>query len=85
MNQMQNLDAQYWSNRYVEGRSQWDVGSITPPLKEYVDQLTNKNVSILIPGCGTNHEAAYLLAQGFTNITVIDISPHSLPKSIAKF
>jgi methyl halide transferase len=82
---MQNLNAEYWSNRYVEGRSQWDVGSITPPLKEYVDQLTNKNVSILIPGCGTNHEAAYLLAQGFTNITVIDISPVLCQKVLQNF
>ncbi len=82
---MENLDAQYWSKRYEEGRSHWDVGAITPPLKEYVDQLTNKQASILIPGCGTNHEAAYLLANGFTNITVIDISPILCQKVLQNF
>ena len=34
----------------------------------------NKECAILIPGCGNSYEAAYLLQQGFTNITVIDIA-----------
>jgi SAM-dependent methyltransferase len=31
-------------------------------------------VAILIPGCGNAYEAEYLLQQGFTDITLIDIS-----------
>jgi methyl halide transferase len=44
-------------------------------LKAYIDQLTDKNLRILIPGCGSGHEAEYLLKQGFQDVTVIDIAP----------
>ncbi len=71
---MTALDDTYWSNRYSKHSATWDTGQITPPLKEYVDQLTNKDIAILIPGCGNSYEAAYLLQLGFTNITLIDIS-----------
>ncbi len=71
---MNVLDDNYWSKRYVANEAGWDTGSITTPLKEYFDQLTDKNISILIPGCGNSYEAGYLLQNGFTNITLIDIS-----------
>lgn len=70
-----SLDGNYWSNRYDDGTAVWDLGEVSPPLKNYIDQLTDKNIRILIPGCGNTHEADYLLKQGFTNITVIDIAP----------
>lgn len=69
------LDSQYWDNRYKDQTTGWDIGSISTPLKEYVDQLADKSISILIPGCGNAYEAAYLLEHGFTNLTLIDISP----------
>lgn len=71
----QPLDGDYWSNRYDTGTTFWDLGEVSPPLKNYIDQLTNKNIRILIPGCGNTYEADYLLKQGFTDITVIDIAP----------
>jgi hypothetical protein len=43
----------------------------------------NKDIAILIPGCGNTYEAAYLLEQGFTNVTVIDIAP-TLVKILSK-
>ena len=64
------LDDPYWSNRYIENTAAWDAGTITTPLKEYIGQLTDKNIAILIPGWGNSHEAEYLLQQGFTNITL---------------
>ncbi len=69
------LDKDYWDKRYADQQTSWDVGSISTPLKEYIDQLEDKNISILIPGCGNAHEAKYLLENGFSNITLIDISP----------
>ena len=68
------LDDNYWSNRYSNQTAAWDTGAITTPLKDYIDQLTNKEIRILIPGCGNSYEAAYLLQNGFSNITLIDIS-----------
>lgn len=68
------LDDQYWTNRYQQQETGWDIGYISTPLKAYIDQLNDKNISILIPGCGNSYEAAYLLQQGFNNISLIDIS-----------
>ena len=75
MNNNNSLDAEYWSSRYEANTAQWDLGQVSPAIKNYIDQLTNKNCRILIPGCGNSYEAAYLLEKGFTNITLIDIAP----------
>lgn len=69
------LDANYWNNRYKNNDTGWDAGTITTPIKEYIDQWENKSAAVLIPGCGNSHEAEYLLKNGFTNITLIDIAP----------
>ena len=69
------LGETFWNNQYEANTTAWDLGEISPPLKAYIDQLTNKNLRILIPGCGNTYEADYLLKQGFTNVTVIDIAP----------
>ena len=69
-----SLDKNYWNNRYLKGETGWDIGDVSTPLKEYIDQLDNKNTAILIPGCGNAYEAEYLLKKGFTNVTLIDIS-----------
>jgi len=69
------LSADYWNERYVNNASQWDLGMVSPPLKTYIDQLDKKDIAILIPGAGNSYEAIYLMEQGFTNITVIDIAP----------
>ncbi len=67
--------ASFWNGLYKEGDTGWDLGEVSPPLKNYVVQLTDKNIRILVPGCGNAYEAEYLLKKGFTNITLIDIAP----------
>jgi SAM-dependent methyltransferase len=81
---MPTLDTTYWNNRYLAGQTGWDLGRVSPPLKAYIDQLTNKSVSILIPGGGNSYEALYLLEKGFTNITVIDLAPAVIESLRAK-
>jgi thiopurine S-methyltransferase len=66
------LSKDYWQNRYHENRTGWDAGNITTPIKEYFDQIDDKGVKILIPGCGNAHEATYLFNQGFTNLYLCD-------------
>ncbi len=68
------LDQAYWDERYQHGYTGWDIGHVADPLKAYFDQLTNKDLSILIPGGGNSYEAIYLMEQGFTNVTIVDIS-----------
>lgn len=69
------IDASYWEAQYKAKKTGWDLGKVSPPIKEYIDTLANKNARILIPGCGNSYEAEYLIEKGFTNITVIDIAP----------
>jgi SAM-dependent methyltransferase len=80
-----SLNAGYWDERYQTEQTSWDIGYISTPLKAYFDQLTNKHLAILIPGCGNSYEAEYLLQQGFTNITLVDISPLLTQKLVGKF
>lgn len=75
---MQELTSDFWINRYKENTTGWDVGYISTPLKEYFNQLTNKDLRILIPGCGNAYEAEYLFNNGFKNVFVIDFSPIAL-------
>ena len=82
------LNEDYWSSRYQNNNTAWDMGKVSPPLKEYFEQLTNKSISILVPGCGNAYEAEYLLEKGFKNITLIDISPvlvNKLKKQFSDF
>lgn len=75
---MSKLNEEFWSKKYTEGKTGWDLGEVSPPIKAYFDQVENKNASILIPGCGNAYEAEYLHNLGFKNVHVIDLSCHPL-------
>lgn len=79
------LGKDYWNNQYLANQTGWDLGEVSPPLKAYIDQLTNKNIKILIPGCGNTYEADYLVEKGFTDITLIDIAPALVDKLKNKY
>jgi len=68
------LNSNYWENRYQSHETGWDVGEITTPLKEYIDQLQDKSIKILIPGAGNGYELEYLLKKGFSNSYVADFA-----------
>jgi len=68
-----NSENKYWSKRYEENQTGWDIGYPSTPIKTYVDQLENKDLKILIPGAGNAYEAEYLWQQGFKNVHVLDI------------
>jgi SAM-dependent methyltransferase len=79
------LDQNYWNNQYQANTTGWDLGEVSPPIKNYIDTLEDKNIRVLIPGCGNTYEAEYLLEQGFTNVTVIDIAPTLVDNLKTKF
>ena len=83
MNNEKILDQVYWEAQYKSNATGWDLGKVSPPIKEYIDTIEIKNISILIPGCGNSYEAEHLLNQGFIDITLIDIAP-SLVKNLQK-
>lgn len=74
------LDQKFWDGQYQANQTGWDLGKASPPLVDLIDSVENKDTSILIPGAGNAYEAAYLLQQGFTNVTIVDIAPTVVEK-----
>ena len=78
------MDTQkFWSDRYDNQLTGWDIGYPSTPIKEYFDQVKDKSLRILIPGSGNAYEAEYLHQQGFTNVFVLDIAAQPL-ENLAK-
>jgi len=72
------LDSNSWNQRYISKNTGWDIGYVSTPLKKYFDQLKNKDLRILIPGCGNSHEAEYLFKKGFKNVYILDFSKKAI-------
>ena len=72
---MNRFDKEFWNHRYQNLQIGWDTGGPTTPFVELFKNIEDKSISILIPGCGYGHEGEYLFLLGFTNITLLDVSP----------
>jgi SAM-dependent methyltransferase len=77
-------DQAFWDNKWKQGQTGWDLKGVSPAIKLYIDSITDKNLRILIPGCGNAYEAEYLLTQDFNHVTVIDIAPTLINQLSAK-
>ena len=73
----EHLNASYWESLWQNAETRWDLQSVSPPLAAYIDQIPmeKRDLTVLIPGCGNGYEAAYLLENGFTHVTMLDIAP----------
>lgn len=67
------LTSSYWSERYHEGRTGWDIGHASVALLDLAARFP-KTARILIPGCGAAWEAEALWKQGYSNVYVADWS-----------
>lgn len=86
MPQSENIfDQNYWDERWQKSETGWDTGQASPAIIHYMASYPNKNGSILIPGCGNAYEAEFLIENGFTNITLIDIAPKAVEILQQKF
>jgi hypothetical protein len=74
------LNESYWTSRYKENKLGWDIGYPSPAIIHFMDQVVDKQVKILIPGCGNAYEAAYLWENGFKNLYLLDFSSIPLKK-----
>jgi thiopurine S-methyltransferase len=72
------MEKEFWDQRWVEQKTGWDIGYVSTPIKDYFDSIEDKDLKILIPGCGNSYEAEYLNKKGFKNVFVIDISEHAV-------
>ncbi|WP_070136885.1 methyltransferase [Crocinitomix algicola] len=72
------MSKNYWNNRWKNRETGWDIGAVSAPLKAYFDQIEDKSLRILIPGCGSAYEAEYLMENGFSNTHIVEISPEAV-------
>src|SRR5690606_19376695 len=79
------MDQHYWETRWEKQETGWDIGYPSPAITKYMDGIADKNTAILIPGCGNAYEAEYLVQQGFSNITLLDIAPMAVERLKQKF
>ncbi len=82
------MNKDFWEQRYKNQQTGWDIGHISTPIQEYIDQLQDKQMKILIPGAGNAYEAEYLFRNGFENVHVLDIASdplQNLKKRIPEF
>ena len=68
----------FWQKRWIDNKTGWDIGYAAPPITDFFDTLTDKNIKILIPGAGNAYEAEYLHKNGFGNVYVMDIAAKPL-------
>lgn len=68
------MEKEFWENRWETGQTGWDIGTVSAPIKEYIDQLNNKAIKVLVPGCGNAYEAEYLWERGFKNTFIVEIA-----------
>jgi hypothetical protein len=64
---------EFWESRYRDRVTPWDAGKVPAALRAYAPALA-PGARILIPGCGSAYEAAFLAAQGL-EVHAIDFSP----------
>lgn len=82
---MTKFDQTFWQSRYLSQQTGWDIGAPSTPLAEFIQSLKDKNLRVLIPGCGNAYETEVLLASGFKNITLLDIAPAAVETLQKKF
>lgn len=80
-----SLDQNFWNQRWKNQQTGWDIGYASTPIVTFMEKYPNKDARILIPGCGNAYEAAYLLENGFMNLTLIDIAPIAIQNVKEKF
>jgi SAM-dependent methyltransferase len=72
------LNESYWTKRYLNGETGWDIGYAAPAIIRYFEGIDDKDVHILIPGGGNAYEAQALFEKGFKNVEVLDLSKKPL-------
>ncbi len=82
---MTHYPPEYWDKFFKEGKTGWDIGYVSTPLKAYFDQLTDKSMRILIPGAGNGWEVEYLYKNGFTNTFMLDFSHEAIRSFTNRF
>ncbi len=67
-----------WEQRWVDGNSPWDLGVPAPPFESAIrDGLVAPPGRVLVPGCGSGHDARLFARAGF-EVTGADVAPSAI-------
>jgi SAM-dependent methyltransferase len=73
-----------WEARYQTHDMPWEKGEASPGLVDFLaGQPRLPRGTVLVPGCGTGHDARVWAAAGF-NVTGCDIAPSAIKLAEAK-
>ena len=75
----------YWEERYAHRHTGWDIGDIARPIKDYIDQIKDMSIEVLVPGSGSAYEAIYAWESGFESVDILDIARQPLIEIKRKF
>ena len=70
---------EFWDSRYRDHVTPWDAGKVPSSLQRHADSIP-PGARILIPGCGSAYEAAYLARRGF-DVLAIDFSEAAIKEA----
>ncbi|MCB0355762.1 MAG: methyltransferase domain-containing protein, partial [Bdellovibrionales bacterium] len=75
----------FWEEKYQQHEKPgWELNKPSPPLVSALPQLKINKCRILVPGCGTGNDAAFLAQQGHI-VTAIDFSQEALRQAEEKY
>ena len=63
------LDKAYWDSRYQSDNIGWDIGYISPAIKNWFDIQENKDLKYLLLGVDMNRKTIYRLIEIATSET----------------
>ncbi len=80
-----SLESQFWTDIYnAEGKPGWEMDAPTPVLVEALKQLKLPRCRILVLGCGSGNDAAFLAEKGHL-VTAVDFSSEAISRAKEKY
>lgn len=68
----------FWDERFARAFTPWDRGGVPAELRRFA--TAGQPGTILIPGCGSGHELAWLMEQGW-EASAIDFAPLAVERA----
>ena len=73
------LQPGFWDERFARGFTPWDRGSVPVEMRRFVAER-GAPLTVLIPGCGSGYELAWLMEQGW-DASAIDFAPEAVARA----
>ena len=73
------LQPGFWDERFARGFTPWDRGAVPAELRRFVAGC-ERPLTVLIPGCGSGYELAWLMEQGW-DASAIDFAPEAVARA----